>query len=63
MGYILADYYVTDNFAYDWYEPTASYAYKYINFTYIRVLENAILIACCYLHRYKKLIQKLSKRT
>lgn len=50
-GYFLADYYVTDNFAYDWYDPKASFAYRYVNFTYIRCFENAILIACIYLHR------------
>lgn len=51
IAYFLADYYVTGNFAFDWYNPKGSFAYKYVNFTYIRCLENAILIACIYLHR------------
>lgn len=50
-GYFLADYYVTDVFAFDWYEEDATETYKVLNFTYIRIIENIILLACCYLHR------------
>lgn len=52
LAYTLADYYVTDVFAFDWYIEGAQTAYKVVNFTYIRIVENIILLTCCYLHRY-----------
>lgn len=50
-AYFLADYYVTDVFAFDWYREKAQTAYKAVNFTYIRIIENIIMMACCYIHR------------
>ena len=50
-AYILADYYVTDNFAFDWYASEGRHVYTVLNFTYIRVLENYVLLLCSYVHR------------
>lgn len=51
LTYFLSDYYITDNFAYDWFVPDRSGYYKVINFTYMRVFENFVLLACSWLHR------------
>ena len=51
VAYFLSDYYVTDIFAFDWYNSKAMAAYKMLNFTYIRIVENIILLVCCYLNR------------
>lgn len=51
LSYVLSGIYITDNFSYDWYVPGHSDYYKIINFTYMRVLENFVLLACSWLHR------------
>ena len=61
VAYFLSSYYVTDIFALDWYDPAATEAYKFMNFTYIRIVENTILLTCCYLHRYALLIRNYPK--
>lgn len=50
-AYLLADYYVTDNFAFDWYSHNGRHVYTVLNFTYIRIFENYILLLCSYVHR------------
>ncbi len=51
VGYFLADFYLTDNFALDWYSPKAKKVYGFTSFTFIRIAENFILILCAYIHR------------
>lgn len=55
LGYFLSDYYLTDNFALDWYSPKAKEIYGFTSFTFIRIAENFILIMCSYVHRYLRL--------
>lgn len=48
---VCSNFYITDNVAYDWFDKQGSNLYKVINFTYIRILENFILLFGAYIHR------------
>jgi hypothetical protein len=51
LGFLFAEVYITDIESFDWFDPTYSFFYKTGNFTYIRIMENIILILCSYIHR------------
>lgn len=48
---LMSDYYITDNLAYDWFYSKSVDLYTIFNFTYIRIIENFLLIFGVYIHR------------